>query len=273
MSNMKYKLTEEHIERIRSRLSRSIERADIVFDKLLKEGKYSSLSRSISNHSSEFVQMSMITYRIDNDIQESKRYLDDAKNLVKRMQELHKTLELLENVEVGKDPNCIHPEFIESSIFLSLINRQLDDVNSLQVIYESVITNKEGGFIFAQQYSPILMIGALDQKDAFHNAYKTFKEFKKSYFEQGLSLYIDMLAAIIDRDQEKFDELHLSAEAAMQDHATDSKWGDDFMTGGHEYNDIAYDYRGTAMCCLAQLRGMQVNHFSSYYPKEIICAD
>lgn len=273
MSNMKHKLTEEHIERMRSRLSRSIDRAEIVFDKLLKEEKYSFLSGSISDHSSKFIQMSMISYRIDNDILESKRYLDDAQNLVKRMQGLHKALELLENVEAGKDPNCIHPESLEIPVFLSLINRQLDDVNSLQTIYESVITNKDGGFIFAQQYSPILMIGALDQKDAFHNAYKTFREFKKSYFEQGLSLYIDMLAAIIDRDQEKFDELHLSAESAMHDHATDNKWGDDVMTGGHEYNVLAYDYRGTAMCCLAHLRGMQINHFSSYYPKEIICAD
>lgn len=261
----------DRIERMRSRLIKYINNIDVILEKLINEKKYSRVAVVLNNHIKELVQMSMITYRVDKEYLESINYIKGAQNVIPKMQSLQHQIEKLNKKDIGIEPaNNIGIEYLLDLILIALLNKDSKLLDEVSGIYNSNVVSDEGIFPFAQQYTPLLLMGALDQKEAFEIAYKKFKELKKSYFEEGLSLYIDMLNAIISRNQNLFDELHLEAEVAMQRHATDKKWGDDMMTGGHEYNAIAYDYRGTAMCCLAKMRGMSVNHFSCFYPREII---
>ncbi len=263
-------LTEEQVIFLKEDSIDFVEDVNEIHGKILNQKKYSFLASSISDYAKENIQLSMICYRVDNNVEEVIHYVKNAKDAVSRMVNLQLELKGLKSGSVGSEPNCISIEFLESLSFVAILNKSFDALENVNNIYNSNVTTDVGLFHFAQQYTPLLLLGALDKKEEFESAYHTFKALKKSYFEEGLSLYIEMLAAIVSRDQTLFDDLHLQAEAAMKSHATDKKWGDDIMTGGHEYNAIAYDYRGTALCCLAKMRGMLVNHFSCFYPKEII---
>lgn len=266
-------LTEEQIIFLKEDSIDFVEDVNEIHEEILNQKKYSFLASSISDYAKENIQLSMIFYRVDKNIEQMFHYVKNAEDAVSRMVNLQLELKDLKSGSIGSEPNCISIEFLESLSFVAILNKNFVALGNVNNIYNSDVTTDAGLFHFSQQYTPLILLGALDQKGDFDIAYHTFKALKKSYFEEGLSLYIDMLAAIVSRDQSLFNDLHLQAEAAMQSHATDKKWGDDIMTGGHEYNTIAYDYRGTALCCLAKMRGMEVNHFSCFYPKEIIEAN
>ncbi len=269
-------LTEEQIGFICEDSLDEIEEFDEIYEGVLNEFQYTTASSVISEHCQESILMSMISFRVDNNIKKAKFYLSNARIAITKFQSLRELIEQLmvdEKLDVTVEPNCLLPVFLEYPLYLALLNKNLEDIQLLHNIYISNVTAKKRGFPFSQQFSPLILMGCLDQQEEFTEMYKEFmtiKSIPKDAFEQWLVLYIDMLAAIVERDQDKFDQLHLKAEAAMQSHATDKKWGEDFMSGGLEDNALVYDYQGTAMCCLATLRGMQVNHFSKYYPKEII---
>lgn len=269
-------LTSEQVGFIVEDASDEILRLDKSYTKMLRKKKYTSMSSKLSYVAKDSILLSMISYRVENDATQSQQHLLAGQVVVEKIQSLQALLESLmlnEGLDIKHEPNCILPEFLEHPIYLSLLNKNINDLVVLQEVCESDVTEKDKGFAFAGKLSPLLLMGVLDQKNNFMEAYKSFREIKsiqKNRYERWNAFYVDMLAAIVERDQSRFDSLHLQAEAAMQNHARDKKWDDDLMSGGHEYNVLIYDYQGTAMCCLALLRGMRVNHFSCFYPEELI---
>lgn len=263
-------LTQYNIDSRKEDIEWFLEEFEEILAENISDKRFTRAHSTIDNFTRKNLLMSMIAYRFENDIEKSKKYLQDAQVAVKKTKDLADLVSSIEGLDSSHEPNCLLPEFIEYPIFVSLINRNLDDIETLYDVYCNDVTEKTGGFPYAQQFAPILMLGALDKKEEFLIAYPKFIAIKKGSGEQWSAHYIDMLAAIVERDQEKIDALLLDAEQQMQSHGASKKWGDDVMSGGLEYNAIVYDYQGTAMCCLAKLRGMQVNHFSCYYPKEII---
>lgn len=261
------KLDEKQLELLEDDVLFVLSRFEQSYEKMLRKERYNNLAGKIADLTDYSVRMSMIEYRVKNNIEQSRKYLSQAQRAVLILKDLEKLF--ISKCETEPEAK-IRPTALEGTIFLSLANKKVNDLSIINSIFCGSVYSNHGLYDFAQQYTPLLLLGALDKRAEFESAYQIFKDIKKSYFEEGLSLYIDMLSAIVSRDQALFDGIHLQAEAAMKSHATDKKWGNDFLTGGHEYNAIAYDFRGTALCCLAKVRGMQVNHFSCYYPKEII---
>lgn len=261
------------LDRINRRFAdnlRSNNRLDIGVDKNLAKGRYTSVHSRLSGYVQDNIECSMIVCRHELDFCKGIHFLQDAQTVVNRINDLKELLVSLEGIDTSHEPNCLLPVFFEYPVYVSLLNKNINDVKVLFEAYHSPVTKKDSGFAFAQQFSPLLMAGILGKEEEFFQRYKVFNNLKKDSGEQWFAHYIDMLKAIIERDQPNFDALLLDAEQQMKSHGVSKKWGDDIMSGGLEYNAIAYDYQGTAMCCLAKMRGMQVNHFSCYYPKEII---
>lgn len=263
-------LTQYNIDNTKEDTEWFLEEFEEIVAENITDKRYTRAHFTIGRYAEKNFLMSMIAYRHENDIEQSKKYLQDAQVAVQKTKDLADLVGSIEGLDTSHEPNCLLPEFIEYLFFVSLINRNLNDIETLYDVYCSDVTEKTVGFPYAQQFAPILMLGTLDKKEEFLIAYPKFVAFKKGGGEQWSAHYVDMLEAIVERDQDKFDALLLDAEQQMQSHGTSKKWGDDVMSGGLEYNAIVYDYQGTAMCCLAKLRGMQVNHFSCYYPEEII---
>lgn len=263
-------LTQYNIDNTKEDIDWFLGEFEEILTENISDKEYTQTHSTIDNFTEKNLLMSMIAYRFENDIEKSKKYLRDAQVAIQKTKYLAEKMATVEELDTTNEPNCLLPVFFEYPIAVSLINRNLDDIKTLYEVYCSDVTAKTKSFPFAQQFSPLLMLGALDKKEEFLTAYSTFVAIKKGGGEQWSAHYVDMLAAIVERDQKKFDALLLDAEQQMQSHGTSKKWGDDVMSGGLEYNAIVYDYQGIAMCNLAKLRGMQVNHYSNYYPNEII---
>ncbi len=265
-------LTSDQIEQTRKDTVWFLDEFDRIFKKMISKQEYTGAHSKASQYAEESILMSMVSYRHDNDIDAAKRYLADARLAIVKTQELAELVGTMDGLDVSTEPNCLLPVFLEYPISVALLNKNINGVSTLYEVYCSDVMAKKRSFPFAQQFARLLMLGALDKKTEFREAYTKFSGVKKDKGEQWFAHYVDMLAAIVERDQGRFDSLLLDAEEQMKNHGTSKRWGDDVMSGGLEYNSIVYDYQGTAMCCLALMRGMQVNHFSCYYPEEIILA-
>lgn len=263
-------LPPKEVERMLSDKLRSNGRMEGGIERILARKKYTTLHSRLSGYIEDNLFCSMTAYRFENNPGKSIQFLQDAQSAVSRINDLKELLVSLEGIDTSHEPNCLLPVFFEYPVYLSLLNKRIEDVDVLYATYHSPVTKKDAGFAFSQQFPPLLMAGILGKEEEFYQRYEAFNNLKKDSGEQWFAHYIDMLKAIIERDQSSFDALLLDAEGKMKSHGISKKWGDDIMSGGLEYNSIVYDYQGTALCCLAKMRGMKVNHFSYYYPEEII---
>lgn len=263
-------LTSQQIESRKEDILCFFDDFEEILSEKISEQRYTSACTTISEFAEKKILWSMIAHRHDKDVDAAKQSLIEAQISATKIQSLAELLLALNGVDTKYEPNCLLPFCYEYITYAALLNRGISSVEVLLKAFNSDVTEKDGGFPFAQQFAPLLMLGALDKKTEFLKAYSKFTKLKKGACEQWYAHYVDMLAAIVERDQERFDSLLLEAESQMKNHGTSKKWGATVMSGGLEYNSIVYDYQGTAMCCLALIRGMQVNHFSCYYPEEVI---
>ena len=111
-----------------------------ILSEIISEKKYTSAHLKIRDFTEDNLLMSMISYRHESDINQSKKYLQDAQIAVQKTKDLADLARSIEGLDTAHEPNCLLPGFFEYSIFVSLINRNLNDIETLYNVYCSGVT-------------------------------------------------------------------------------------------------------------------------------------
>ena len=212
----------------------------------------------------------MLDHRIDKDKNALREKLSESKKIRDKLTKIYNACKD-ESAAPSDKKNISVVDFKE--IFALIILSKSNDINNALGIFNDNDVVKEDGMPMQNYTSKFLAYVLENKRDEFDTLYKAYEKEKKEKWEEAESIYIKMLKAVLDNDEDILHKLYIEAAEKFPKRKKEKFWDDALLEGGGMSNDFAYAYLGTVALCLAKQKGMKVelnDKYNDYYPKEII---
>lgn len=166
-------------------------------------------------------------------------------------------------------PEDIAPCFFDIPVSCCLIHGDLDNAKALARLCIRSLSSRQGSCFDA--HAKVLSAFVLEDSDLYDRMVEDFRKLPSNYWWSRQSLYFDLYAAVMRRDQAGLNHLLTTAHHEFERRGADRKFGNKMPEyGGPLENDLVVDFMARGVSSVALSVGMSIDFDGKYFPLSVL---
>jgi len=201
------------------------------------------------------LRLAMLDIRERTDIKSAKKRLRVASEMALKMK--------------CEKPEDIAPCFFDIPVSCCLIHGDLDNAKALARLCIRSLSARQGSYFDA--HAKVLSAFVLQDSDLYDRMVEDFRKLPSNYWWSRQSVYFDLYAAVMRRDQDHFARLLMASQNEFERRGADREFGDKMPEyGGILENDLVVDFMALGVSSVALSVGMTIDFDGKYFPLSVL---